>query len=94
MACSPPGERSSHGGAPAIAGPMSSQLLTILRFTAKCPRPNTADWMRYWPSLVRCTTLSSNRWKGTYAWWREHNPGEEQGAPGSQRSSRSEVLRS
>ena len=31
------------------------------------PRPNTGDWMRYWPSLVKFTSLSSNPGRHLYA---------------------------
>ena len=56
---------------------MSSQM-TTLRFTAKC---SPSQHRRLDEILaISCEMYNAllESWKGTYAWWKEHNPGEEQ----------------
>ena len=71
---------------------MSSQVAT-LRFAVKCSRAQhrQLDEILGWSAEMYNALLES--WKGTYAWWREHNPGVDEKFPPERNRSRYDLFK-
>ena len=49
--------------------------MTALRFTAKCSPSQHRRLDEILANSCEMYNALLESWKGTYAWWREHNPG-------------------